>query len=130
MNSLKTLISAAAALALLFGLGAQAQEEQKETPPPGGTPKDFNLPAKDTVTLDNGLRVTLVEFGSVPKATVRVVVRSGNLNEGENTWLADLSGDFLLEGTASRSSDDIAREAAAMGGAVNVAVGHTRRMRA
>ena len=65
----------------------------------------------------------MVEFGSVPKASVAVIVRSGNLNEGENTWLADLSGDFLLEGTTTRSSEDIAREAAAMGGGVFVSVG-------
>ena len=123
MTKQRNQFAAVAALACLLTASAQAQEEQKELPPPGGTPKDFSLPAKETVTLDNGLRVTLVEFGSVPKATVRVVVRSGNLNEGDDTWLADLSGDFLLEGTASRSSDDVAREAAAMGGAISVAVG-------
>jgi len=109
--------------ALAFALATFAMAQEKETPPPGGTPKDFNLPAKDTFGLDNGLQATLVQFGSVPKATVRVVVRSGNLNEGEQTWLADLSSDFLLEGTTGRSAEDIAREAAAMGGEINVGVG-------
>lgn len=119
MNKVKTLALTAALT--IFAIPAVAQD--RETPPPGGTPKDFSLPDAVTFTLDNGLNVTMVEFGSVPKATVAVVVRSGNLNEGENTWLADLSGDFLMEGTTTRSSEDIAREAAAMGGSVFVSVG-------
>ena len=114
---------AVAALAALCAGFVLAQEPERERPPPGSTPKDFSLPEKQTFELDNGLRVTMVPFGSLPKATISVVVRSGNLNEGENTWLADLSGDFLLEGTATRSAEDIAREAAAMGGQVTVNVG-------
>ncbi len=126
MTSLKAWISTAAALAVLFGASLSAQENEKQSPPEGGTPKNFTLPEKDTFKLPNGLRVTLVPIGSVPKATIRIIVRSGNLNEGDRTWLADLSGDFLLEGTASRNGEDIAREAAAMGGQVTVAVSEDR----
>ena len=112
----------AAMVIAITGSGA-AQEPEKETPPPGGTPKDFNLPTSDTFSLDNGLGSTLIPFGDVPKVTIRIVVRSGNLNEGEQTWLADLSGDFFLEGTSSRSAEQIAQEAASMGGEVAVSVG-------
>ncbi len=118
-----TKLKALALTAALAVFATTAISQDRETPPPGGTPKDFTLPEPVTFELDNGLRVTMVEFGNVPKASVAVVVRSGNLNEGEQTWLADLSGDFLLEGTATRSSEDIAREAAAMGGSVSVSVG-------
>lgn len=118
----KSGLSIAIAAMLLLSTNALAQDDSRETPPEGGTPKDFTLPARDSFELPNGLRVTLVEFGSVPKATIGVVVRSGNLNEGEQTWLADLSGDFLLEGTATRSSEGISREAASMGGQVGVTV--------
>ena len=126
MTRFKAWISTAAALSVLFGALVSAQEDEKQLPPKGGTPKNFTLPEKDTFELPNGLRVTLVQIGSVPKATVRIVIRSGNLNEGDQTWLADLSGDFLLEGTASRNSEDIAREAAAMGGQVTVTVTEDR----
>lgn len=111
-----------AVLALSFVAVVYAQEEGRQGPPPGGTPKDFVLPAKDVFGLDNGLQATLIPFGSVPKATVSVIVRSGNLNEGDQTWLADLSGDFFLEGTTSRSGEDIARAAAAIGGQINVTI--------
>ncbi|HEX9007524.1 MAG TPA: insulinase family protein, partial [Bacteroidota bacterium] len=40
---------------------------QKETPPEGGKPKDFSLPKPTTLTLDNGVRVTLVRYGTLPK---------------------------------------------------------------
>jgi predicted Zn-dependent peptidase len=119
----KTQLTAAALCAALLAGAPLAQESERELPPPGGTPKDFTLPASDSFALENGLAATLVPFGNVPKATVRVVVRSGNLNDGEQTWLADLSSDFFLEGTTSRSAEQIAQEAASMGGEVNVSVG-------
>jgi len=109
-------------LALAPAMGAWAQDKEKEAPPPGGEPKDFTLPEKEIFSLDNGLRATMVQFGTLPKVTVNVVVRAGNLNEGEHVWLADLTGDFMMEGTQTRTAEDIAREAAAMGGQVTIAV--------
>lgn len=120
MNRIHTIVMAA--LVIAFASPVAAQEPEKEVPPPGGTPKDFKLPASDSFTLDNGLAATLIPFGNVPKVTISVVVRSGNLNEGEQTWLADLSGDFFLEGTSSRGAEQIAQEAASMGGEVAVSV--------
>lgn len=111
------------AASLVTSAGPFAQEQEKEAPPAGGTPKDFTLPDKQERVLDNGLEITAIPFGAVPKVTLAVVVRAGNLNEGNQTWLADLTGDFLLEGTPRRTAEAIAREAAAMGGQVTVAVG-------
>jgi predicted Zn-dependent peptidase len=97
---------------------------QRQTPPEGGPPRDFVLPAARTFALANGLGVTLVPYGTVPKARVSLVVRLGNLNEGpEETWLADLMGDLMREGTASRTGEQIAAEAAGMGGNLAVSVG-------
>ncbi|MCH9003883.1 MAG: insulinase family protein [Proteobacteria bacterium] len=121
-------IVACIVLALSFVAIVYAQEEERQEPPSGGTPKDFILPAKDTFGLDNVLQSTLIPFGSVPKATVRIIVRSGNLNEGDQTWLAGLSGDFFLEGTTSRSGEDIARAAAAIGGQINVTINEDQTM--
>lgn len=43
---------------------------QKQTPPTGGAPKAFTLPAHETYTLANGMKVTLVPYGNIPKASV------------------------------------------------------------
>src|SRR5215212_6745510 len=93
------------------------EQRQKETPPAGGTPKPFTLPKKETVTLKNGMKVTLVPYGSVPKVTVTAAVRAGSLNEGpEQVWLSTITGNMLKEGTATRSSEQLAQETARMGG--------------
>src|SRR5205085_8156 len=101
-----------------------AQAQQKEKPPEGGTPKAFTLPPKQTFTLKNGMQVTLVPYGTVPKVTVSAVVRAGSLNEAENqVWLANITGTMLKEGTTSRTAEQLAQEAARMGGQINVGVG-------
>src|SRR5687767_15810184 len=65
---------------------------QKQTPPPGGKPKDFVLPEKKVSQLKNGLKSTMVQYGSIPKVTVNLIIKTGNVNEGPNeVWLADLT---------------------------------------
>ncbi len=116
---------------LLCGIGclmlcaaAGSLAGQTQNPPPAGDPKDFVLPKKQTLKLDNGFSATLVSYGSLPKVSVRLVVRAGNLNEAENeVWLADLTGRLMKEGTQTRTSDQISEQAAGMGGSVDVGVG-------
>ncbi|HEX6881164.1 MAG TPA: pitrilysin family protein [Terriglobales bacterium] len=94
---------------------------QKQAPPAGGPPKPFKLPAKQTFTLPNGIEVTMVPYGTTPKVFVSAMIRAGNINEGpEQTWLADLTGELLKEGTKSRSAADVAAEFASMGGDLEV----------
>lgn len=94
-----------------------------EAPPPAGTPKDFQLPEKTTFSLENGLQVTMVPWGSVPKVSLAMRVRAGNLNEGAATWLADLTGELMTEGAGQLDSAALAIRAAELGGAVSVATG-------
>ncbi len=116
--------AAVTVLALIAPIGAL---QEKQVPPPAGTPKDFALPKPARFTLPNGLAVTMVPFGQVPKVTVRLVVPAGNVDEGKNeVWLADLTGRMLREGTARRPADALARELAAMGGELGVAVAPDR----
>ncbi|MEO8647614.1 MAG: pitrilysin family protein [Acidobacteriota bacterium] len=92
---------------------------QKETPPAGGQPKPFVFPKQDTFTLPNGMRVTLVQYGSVPKVAVQAVVRAGSLNEKvSQRWISDVVATMLKEGTTTRSAEQIARETAEMGGTI------------
>jgi predicted Zn-dependent peptidase len=92
-------------------------------PPAAGTPRDFKLPEKTSFQLDNGLRVTMVPFGTVPKISMALRVRTGNLNEGSDTWLADLTGSLMQEGTTSLDSGELARRAAELGGAIAISTG-------
>jgi predicted Zn-dependent peptidase len=110
-------------LPLLAVLVAAAGAAARETPPAPGEPHEFRLPAKETLHLDNGLSMTFIDYGSVPKVTLLAVVRTGNIDEGPDTWLPDVAVEMMKEGTATRTAYDIAREAAGMGGALNLAVG-------
>ena len=92
----------------------------REAPPAPGTPRDFVLPAKSDASLPNGLRATFVPFGSVPKATVLVVLRTGHIDDGEHTGLADLVAAMLTEGAGAHDAAELAGLAADMGGALNV----------
>jgi predicted Zn-dependent peptidase len=108
---------------LVFSYSCIVSAQNQEMPAPG-KPRDFNLPPVNSFTLDNGLKVTLVRYGDIPKATVRLIVRSGNLNEPENeVWLADFTSDLMKEGTITRTGKQIADEVAGMGGALSVSTG-------
>ena len=95
--------------------GMQSATPQK--PPAAAAPKDFTLPAARRFTLANGLPVTMVPFGQVPKAAIRLVVAAGNVYEGKDEiWLADTTGSLMREGTTTESADAVARSFASMGG--------------
>ena len=97
---------------------------QQQTAPQPGEPRPFEVPAARNLTLPNGLAVSLIPYGEVPKATVTLTLRVGNVDEGAaEVWLADVMGDLLQEGTTSRSAERIAQDAAGMGGDVSVSIG-------
>ncbi|MFZ1806159.1 MAG: pitrilysin family protein [Cyclobacteriaceae bacterium] len=106
---------------MVLGLTTHAQ---RQTPPEGGTPKGFSLPAKVTATLENGMKSTIVQYGAIPKVNVRLIIKTGNIHETEDqVWLADLTGSLMREGTASMDFATLSKKAASMGGEVSVSVG-------
>ena len=95
---------------------------QKQTPPEGAPAKAFTVPAHETYSLPNGLKVTLVPYGILPKVTVSAAVDAGGINEGMNhVGVASLTADLLKEGTVMLTSEQLANEAARMGSTLDVA---------
>ena len=114
-------------LSFAAALSAAAAVAQKQAPPPPGQPKGCQVPAPREFRLDNGLEVTFVQYGTVPKATVELSVLTGNASEAANqVWLADLTGDLMAEGTTTKSATDISLAAARMGGSLDINVGPDR----
>jgi predicted Zn-dependent peptidase len=117
----KTIIVAIAGALLGAGLPARAE---KQSPPEPGTPRAFQVPTPQRFTLDNGLAVTFVDYGTIPKARIELVVDVGNANEtAKQVWLADVTADLLMEGTTGRSALEISEAAARMGGSLEIGVG-------
>ena len=105
-------------------LTAQDSTAKREAPPKPGPAKNFRVPPRRNFTLPNGLQVTLVPFGRVPKVAVELEIRTGIIDQGPNDIsLAAVMSDMLLEGTTTRTAQDISRQAAEMGGSVNVTPG-------
>ena len=103
---------------------ALAQAPVKETPPAPAPPRDFALPAPRQFALDNGLRVTLVNYGNTPKVDIGLYVAAGNSYETANeVWLGDLTAQLMREGTTTKTGAQISKAAAQMGGQVEINVG-------
>jgi len=115
----KLLVTSISALCALGVFSANA----KETPPAGGQPKDFVVPQTDTMTLANGLKVTFIPYGKTPKVTLQLRTNTGNIDDGENIWLSDISYEMLRQGTTTYTAKALAETVASMGGEVNTSVG-------
>ena len=101
---------------------AVSAPSSRELPPAPAAPKPFTLATPRTFALDNGVSVTFVPFGAIPKVSITVAVEAGNFHEGADTWLADVMGELMKEGTATRTAKEVALAAADMGGEVAISV--------
>src|SRR3974390_577200 len=120
---MKTITRNASWLVLVAGLIAVAPAHaQKQTPPAGGPAKAFAVPANETYTLGNGMKVTLVPYGIIPKVTVSAAIDAGSVNEGsDHVGVSGLTADLMKEGTQSLTSEQLADATAKMGSTLDVA---------
>src|SRR5882672_6268903 len=102
-------------------LGIAPAMAQKQAPPEGGPPKAFTVPANETYTLPNGMKVTLVPYGIIPKTAISLAVDAGEINEGTGrVGVASLTTDLMKEGTEKLSAQQVAEAAARMGSTLEV----------
>lgn len=104
-------------------MSAPAVAQDREAPPAPSEARPFNLPAVTSYDLPNGMKVTLVPYGKTPQVTLLASVRTGNIDDGENVWLADMTGDMMQKGAGGRTASQMAEAAAGMGGSVSLGVG-------
>ncbi|AEI62054.1 M16 family metallopeptidase [Corallococcus macrosporus] len=100
---------------------APAPARTREAPPAPQAPKPFKVPVRTEFKLDNGLEVSLLPYGDMPKVAIQLAIDTGNIHEkATETWLADLTGRLLSEGTTTRSAEQLAQAAAQLGGSLNI----------
>jgi predicted Zn-dependent peptidase len=93
------------------------------SPPAVAELAPYRLPPSRRFTLANGLHARLVEAGAVPKAQVRLTLRTGGLNEpAGKTGLAVLVSRYLKEGTADLDATALAARVAGLGGRLDIHV--------
>jgi predicted Zn-dependent peptidase len=104
LAAFRALISAAILLAAPALTPAQQESPVKLGPPPSLT-----LPAPQHFTLDNGLRIVLMENHKVPLVEIEVLVRGGSaLDPPGKTGLARMTAGMMQEGAGPRTSLEFA----------------------
>ncbi len=77
------------------------EEAFRDTQPPAGPPRPFQLPAVKTFTLDNGVQVYLVESHTLPIVSAALDFDGGSMNDPRRrAGTADICMSMLTEGTA------------------------------
>jgi zinc protease len=86
----------------------KAQEWRKQKPAAGPAP-EIHLPVPTEFSLDNGLKVLLVEQHSLPVLSAELVSRAGSANvDPAKAGLATLVSEVMSDGTESRNLEKLA----------------------
>jgi len=94
-------------------------ETWRKNAPKVPPPREFKLPTPQVYTLDNGLKVELVEDHRFPFITLELGIKCGSTIEPrEKLGLADMTSDMLLEGTKTRTSKQISEDVDFIGGGI------------
>ena len=108
------------------GGGAPRRPALDRTIVPGvGTPESLELPEIQDYTLDNGLRVVLVERTALPLVSLELQFRGGAAaHPTAKAGLAGLAADMLDEGTPTRTALEIADAVDLLGASMSSTAGY------
>ncbi len=97
---------------------------QKAQPPAPAAPRPYEFPKAATKTLANGLRVYVIEDHRLPLVSAALEVLAGNAYvPAAKSGLASMTAGLLREGTATRSSQQIAKAVDTAGGSLTAGAG-------
>jgi zinc protease len=114
-------------LGLLAGPASRlpAQAVDRSKPPVLPPAPRLRLPASRTVTLANGLGLTVVEMHKVPVVDVQLLVDAGSARDpADLPGLATFTATMLQQGAGRRAALDIADEAAYLGAQLTTAASY------
>lgn len=97
------------ALLLIFSASIWAQSDTEP----------IRLPPIKTVTLDNGLKVLVIEQPSLPIVQFNLLVRAGSIHDlSDKAGLAQLTAMTLRQGTSQRTAEEISEAIDFVGGSL------------
>ncbi len=79
----------------------------RSTPPEAGKPPKVKLGDYESFTLDNGLKVFVVENHKIPKISLQLQVDRDPVKEGDAVGYVDMAGKLLRAGTENRDKAEI-----------------------
>jgi predicted Zn-dependent peptidase len=89
--------------------------------------QDIKVPDVEQVTLDNGMRLVLLEDHELPLINMSVLIRTGSVYEpAEKIGLASITGEVMRTGgTASKTGDELDEELESIAASVETDIGLT-----
>lgn len=120
----RALAVAAAAASLSVPVAARPAAAQPEPPPPLPA-RPIRFPAFETFTLENGLRVAVIPYGTQPVVSARLYARGGGWSADPpgKAGLARLAATVVTRGTATRSAPEISELIEGVGGSLTANAG-------
>lgn len=88
---------------------AQVQIDRTKAPDPAEAPK-INIGTPETFSLDNGLKVFVVENHNLPKVSFQLTVDKDPVLEKGKVGLSEMMGDMLSAGTETKTKAEIDSE--------------------
>ncbi|MBA3657886.1 MAG: insulinase family protein, partial [Gemmatimonadaceae bacterium] len=111
-------------LALLYSGAAGAQSVRTTTPPGPGAPTKYSVPAVQTMTLPNGVKIALMERHTLPIVSARIQLDAGAVREAaDKSGVAVLTASLLSEGTDKLTSAQFAEKMADLGASFGAGAG-------
>ncbi len=116
-----------AALGIAAGgmLGQPAHLDAQVTePPPPLAERSIEFPDFQEFTLDNGLRVVILPYGTQPVMSARLYVPGGRAyTSPDRAGMAELTAEVLTRGTESRTAAEISEAIEGVGGSLSASAG-------
>ena len=92
-------------LCFLFVAVSFAQVDRTQQPKPGPAP-EINLQEPNTFSLNNGLKVMVVENHKLPRVSIQLSIDNAPMLEGDDAGVGSLTGSLIGNGSKSISKDD------------------------
>ncbi|MBN1164753.1 MAG: insulinase family protein [Candidatus Krumholzibacteriota bacterium] len=87
-------------------------------------PKDVKLPPYQEYTLENGLKIFIVETREVPLVTMRLLIPAGSAQDiSGREGIANLTANTLMKGAAGLGAEEISEAIEGVGGSLQVGSG-------
>ncbi len=106
---MKKLLSTVFIACVALGLNAQVTIDRTKAPAPGPAPK-INIGKAEKFTLDNGLKVIVVENHKLPKVSFQLTVDMDPMLEKDKVGMSDMAGDLISAGTKTKTKAQIDEE--------------------
>lgn len=107
-----------ALLLIAISLPVFAQVDRTKMPEPGPAP-EIQLGDVESFTLDNGLKVFVVENDKLPTIAISLEIKRDAIMEGDIAGYINIAGDLMRTGTANRTKSQIDEEVDFIGANLN-----------